>query len=370
MEIGHSGTGLPGFSQTGAIQIHSHAARTAAGLSHFYPISDKRDEQTALNVVELRVYSPMMAGPDREVTVVMPVYNALPFLDAAIASIVGQTMADDGSYQRALDWEQRDPRISVTRGERRLGPSGSSNAAAMLATTEFVARMDADDIAVPERLALQLEVMEANPEAVMVGSLFEMIDGTGKVIRAAVHGHQNSTPPIAHASIFYRNTAFRSAGGYRADTDYCEDQDLYRRLAKVGPLLLLELPLIQLRFAGQHARLRDSRAEVLAQISRFYQPDGGIVENGTRRLSPIAFYALGVLAALGLERPGLFGMMIQRASFARPLQSLAVLAFIGLAEVSPRLARGLNALFGRLRSGWFAASPAAQPVRTWTPAPQ
>jgi len=319
-----------------------------------------------------------MAGPDSEITVVMPVYNALPFLDAAIASIVEQTLthfrlaiyddhSDDGSYERALVWAQRDPRISVTRGERRLGPSDSSNAAAMLATTEFVARMDADDVAMPQRLALQLEIMKAHPEAVMVGALFEMIDGTGKVIRPAMRRHLNAaTPPIAHASIFYRHAAFQSAGGYRTDTDYFEDQDLYRRLGQVGALLYIDVPLVQLRFAGQHARLRDSRTQVLERINRYYQTDGCSGANMAKRLDPVAFYAVGVLAVLGLERPHLFGMMIRRASFRRPLKALAVLAFIGLAEISPRLARGLNALIARLRSGWFADQATAPSVRVWT----
>ncbi len=323
-----------------------------------------------------------MAGLDREITVVMPVYNALPFLDAAIASILGQTLtgfrlaiyddhSDDGSYERALEWAQRDPRTSVTRGERRLGPSDSSNAAAMLATTEFVARMDADDVAMPERLALQLEIMKANPEAVMVGSLFEMIDGTGKVIRTAMRRHLNAaTPPIAHASIFYRHAAFHSAGGYRKGTDYFEDQDLYRRLGQVGPLLFIDIPLVQLRFAGQHARLRDSRTKVLERISRYYQPEGCINAKTAHRLDPVAFYALGVLAVLGLERPNLFWTMIHRASFNRPLKTLAVLAFTGLAEISPRLARGLNALIARLRSGWFADPVTAPSVRIWTFDPQ
>jgi glycosyltransferase involved in cell wall biosynthesis len=319
-----------------------------------------------------------MAGSDPEITVVMPVYNALPFLDAAIASILGQTLthfrlaiyddhSEDGSYQRALEWAQRDPRISVARGERRLGPSDSSNAAAMLATTEFAARMDADDVAMPERLALQLEIMKANPEAALVGALFEMIDGTGKVIRPAMRRHLNAaTPPIAHASIFYRHAAFQSAGGYRTDTDYFEDQDLYRRLGQVGALLYIDIPLVQLRFAGQHARLRDSRTDVLERINRYYQPASCINPNMAKRLDPVAFYAVGVLAVLGLERPNLFWLMIHRTSFKRPLKALAVLAFTGLAEISPRLARWLNALIARLRSGWFADPVTAPSVQVWT----
>jgi glycosyltransferase involved in cell wall biosynthesis len=319
-----------------------------------------------------------MVGRTPEVTVVMPVYNALPYFDQATASILAQTMpdfrlaiyddhSDDGSYERALDWARRDPRISVTRGARRLGPVGSSNAAALLATSEFIARMDADDIAMPERLAIQLEVLKAHPQAVLIGSIFEMIDGSGTVIRAATRGQSNwPNPPIAHTSILYRRAAFLTAGGYRQDTDYFEDQDLYRRMAQVGQLVVVDVPLIQLRFAGQHARLCDSRMDVLEQINRQYLP--GIVHDTipAQWIDPVAFYSVGVLAVLGLQPPHLFWTMIRRASFDRPLTALAVLTFVGLADISPRMARGLNEWFGKLRSGGFAKSAARPSIRIWT----
>lgn len=308
----------------------------------------------------------------------MPVYNARPYFDEAIASILAQTMpdfrlaiyddhSDDGSYEQALEWAQRDSRISVTRGERRLGPSGSSNASAMLATSEFIARMDADDIAMPERLAIQLEILKAHPQAVLVGSIFEMIDGSSTVIRAATLGQSKGPrPPIAHASILYRRAAFDAAGGYREDTDYFEDQDLYRRIAQLGQLLVVDIPLIQLRFAGQHARLRDGRMDVLERINRQYLPGRIHSASPAQRIDPVAFYAVGVLAVLGLQQPHLFRPMLRHASFDRPLTTLAVMAFVGLADMSPRIARGVNELVGRLRSGGLVKPSAHPSIRVWT----
>jgi glycosyltransferase involved in cell wall biosynthesis len=163
-----------------------------------------------------------------DVTVVMPVHNAMPYLDAAIESVLAQThtrfglaiyddASSDGSYQRALDWASRDKRIAVKRGETRLGPCGSSNAAARLAETELVARMDGDDIAMPERLELQLKALHDHPDAVLVGSTFDMIDGEGQIIRPAVPSRiAGAAPPFAHPSIMYRRSAFEAAGGYIA----------------------------------------------------------------------------------------------------------------------------------------------------------
>lgn len=318
-----------------------------------------------------------MKGRLPQVAIVMPVYNALPYLDAAIESLLRQTLSDfclaiyddrstDGSYHRALDWAGRDPRITVHRGTTRLGPCGSSNAAAALATTEFVARMDADDVAAPERLLYQLEVLRANPDAVLIGSAFEMIDGRGQVIRGPVLSHTTgSAPPIAHASIFYRREAFIAAGGYREHTDYFEDQDLYRRLSLHGKLLVSRRPLVQMRFAGQHARLRDDREEVIQRINLLYQgEDAGQGSATTRVLSPAAIYSVAVLAALGLERPKLLGLALKRVDFRQPMKAFGVLAFIATAELSPHAARAMNRLFGRLRKMRSGVSE-GQDIHSW-----
>lgn len=289
------------------------------------------------------------------VTVVMPVYNALPWLDAAIESMLTQTLGDfalaiyddhssDGSYERALEWAARDQRISVSRGTRRLGPSASSQAAAMLARSEFVARMDADDISHPERLAQQLAALQADPGAVLVGSTIEMIDGKGKVIRAATPGRiAGKAPPFAHPSIMYRRHAFDAAGGYRPGTEYFEDLDLFRRMAGQGRILVINRPLLQLRFAGQNARLTDDRMAVLRRVERQYGHGWSEADDAPdHRIAPLAFYSLAVLSILTLQRPHLVGMMLRHASFAKPLVAMAVLAMVTVAEVSPLLARGIG----------------------------
>lgn len=327
--------------------------------------------------------TPASVSPAQSLTVVMPVFNAMPFLDLAIVSILAQTHndfrlaiyddhSDDGSYELALVWASRDLRISVVRGDRRLGPSGSSAAAAALASGQFVARMDADDIATPDRLVIQLQALLDDPGAVLVGSVFDMIDSEDRLIRPAAFGNiRGTSPPFAHASIFYRRTAFEAAGGYRGETDYFEDQDLYARIAKIGRILVIDRPLIKLRFAGQHARLRDDRAQVLELISRHYHPVGGNPADNPRKLiEPLAFYSVGVLAVMGLERPKLLGMMLRRGSFARPFIAVTVMAFIALAEIWPQLARGLNWLIGRSRAQRIDHRGAVHTVRVWNFVPE
>lgn len=287
---------------------------------------------------------------DPTVTIVMPVYNALPYLDEAVASIVGQTHSNlrlaiyddhsnDGSYEAAMAWTQRDSRVSVTRGAQRLGPCGSSNAAAALADTELVARMDADDVMVPERLEVQLAALAEHPRSVLVGSIFDVVDANGNLVLKSNPGQiEGERPPIAHSSILYRRATLQAIGGYRENTDYFEDLDLYRRISSLGEILVINRPLIKVRFSGQNARLRDDQLDVLTRINRLYSP-GGRSGVSRRDLSPVAFYSIANLAVMGSSRPRMLRLFARKVGLERPLLAAAVAVFIAIAEISPSLAR-------------------------------
>src|SRR6185369_14969127 len=114
------------------------------------------------------------------VSVVMPVHNALPYLDAAVESILSQTFGEfefvilddastDGSTERLRQWASRDPRIRLIEEPRNLGPAGSSERVARAASAPIVARTDADDICYPTRLAEQLDVLGRFPDVGVVG---------------------------------------------------------------------------------------------------------------------------------------------------------------------------------------------------------
>src|SRR3954467_10112260 len=116
------------------------------------------------------------------VSVVMPVHNALPYLDAAVESILGQTFegfefvilddaSTDGSTERLREWAQRDRRIRLLEEKQNLGPALSSERVARAASAPIVARMDADDISYPGRLEEQLEVLDRYPGTGVVGGL-------------------------------------------------------------------------------------------------------------------------------------------------------------------------------------------------------
>ena len=116
----------------------------------------------------------------------MPVYNAAHYVAGAVESILGQTFREfefvivddgsiDGSTQILKRFAERDSRIRLIRRENR-GLVASLNEGIEAARGEFIARMDADDIALPERLARQLESLRCNHDVVAVGTQVQRID--------------------------------------------------------------------------------------------------------------------------------------------------------------------------------------------------
>lgn len=199
----------------------------------------------------------------------MPVHNALPHLDAAVESIISQTFADfefiilddastDGSTERLKRWAKRDKRIRLLEVEENLGPVRSSNMVAQAASAPFVARMDADDISYPERLAEQIQLLREYPDVGLVASLCDMIDSKGKKMRDP-EVWRLSRPsvfvPFAHGATMYRRSIFEQVGGYRQECEYWEDQDLVIRMAAVSRVAIIPRPLYRVRQSTTSTRL-------------------------------------------------------------------------------------------------------------------
>ena len=119
----------------------------------------------------------------------MPVYNGARYVAEAIDSILAQTFSDfefiivdDGSTDRSLkiirNYEKRDARIKVI-SRPNTGIVGALNDALAAAESEFIARMDADDVALPDRFQAQLDYVRNNPDVVALGSRVIGIDPCG-----------------------------------------------------------------------------------------------------------------------------------------------------------------------------------------------
>ncbi|GAB2571288.1 glycosyltransferase family 2 protein [Spirosoma areae] len=160
------------------------------------------------------------------VSVVMPVYNGERYITEAVESILSQQytnlellILDNGSTDGTPDllarFAQLDRRIRLLHEPKPLGYGGevASNIAARQAKGEFIAKLDADDVAMPDRLTKQVSYLTAHPDVFLVGSQLTIIDESGRVTgrRAYPLTHEEIYNefylrfPIANPAVLYRN---------------------------------------------------------------------------------------------------------------------------------------------------------------------
>jgi glycosyltransferase involved in cell wall biosynthesis len=266
----------------------------------------------------------------------MPVYNALPFLDHSIKSILDQTFGEfelvilddastDDSLARLREWAARDQRIRIHESKKSLGLSGSSNAVVAHARAPIVARMDADDIAHPDRLRRQWEIMQNSPNVAVVGTLCNGIDAAGRVVRPRDRWRlvrRSGYIPFPHGSAMFRREVFDQVGGYDEKAIAGEDQDLFARMAAHGRIVTLPDVLYSYRYHSSNATLFNGLRAV----------NGNHSNNGE---SLAALYMLGAMRLWAGEPPKLLEPIRKQKSFKRDPRSLMIFASALWAHVSP-----------------------------------
>jgi len=321
----------------------------------------------------------MVIGPTPRVSVVMPVHNALPYLDAAVESVLGQTFSDfefvilddastDGSTERLRQWAARDSRIRLLEEEQNLGPARSSERVARAASAPVVARMDADDISYPERLADQLEVLDRHPDVGVVGGLFDIIDPDGRIVRGPELWRLRqpaSVPPFGNGPLTYRREIFECVGGYREECEFWEDNDLILRMAAITSIMVLPYSVYQVRLARVSNRLSSEQQRVERAVDLMYRARARLEQGRSyddllssvlgddRKVSPQVFVSLGSITLWAGGRPRLFRRLLRRGALKVDRRSLAALVWTAWASAQPHSLRAFirTLLFGRkLRS--------------------
>lgn len=298
-----------------------------------------------------------MAAPSApRLSVVMPVRDAGPYLDEAIASILGQTLGDfefvirddgstDGSTEALRRWAERDPRIRLFEGREPLGPAESSNWVVRQASAPVVARMDADDISHPDRLRRQLAALDAHPDAVLVGTLWEGIDTKGRKVRPRDRwriARSGALAPFPHGSIMFRRDAFERAGGYRRESNFWEDADLYVRMSAVGRLLVLPDALYLHRSSDLSTRLTSPSKEVEHAVDRMYrtlEDRGAAPAAASGKVLPKVFVSIGSTRLWAGASPAVLSRLWKRAALRLDGESLAVLVWALWGTASPKSLR-------------------------------
>ena len=197
------------------------------------------------------------------VTVLMPVYNGETHLREAVGSILGQTYQDyefliinDGSTDRSAEiiGSYADPRIRLVDNGTNRGLIATLNSGLVLAHGHYVARMDCDDISLPERLAKQVAFLDSHPEIGICGTWFKKIGtGKGKTVRwetnpASIRCGLLFDSMVGHPTVMIRNELVKKhALHYDAAYKNAEDFELWYRAAQYCDIANLDEVLLLYR---------------------------------------------------------------------------------------------------------------------------
>ena len=198
-----------------------------------------------------------MSANRPRVSVILPFYNAVQTLERAIQSIFRQEYENyecilvdnnsvDGSREVALSWEAKDKRFRVVR-EKQQGVTFASNRGCAEAEGEFLARMDADDIALPNRLSAQVSYLDQNPHIGAVAGLVTHVgdpESTGGFRRFVDWSNSLTSPeeiylrrfielPIVNPTATWRRSVMEEYGLYRHG-DFPEDYEMWLRWLDAG----------------------------------------------------------------------------------------------------------------------------------------
>jgi glycosyltransferase involved in cell wall biosynthesis len=242
-------------------------------------------ELTLPHCLQSIVGIPLMAAKDDggldamrvpRVSVLMPVHNGMPYLPAALESVLAQTFryfelivindaSTDTTAEALADYAAKDERVRLLRNRENLGVAGTLNVGLSAARGELIAIMHADDLSLRHRLERQVQFLDGHPDYVLVGTHFDVIDAAGRVRRTAADPTEyweldwlaHFRTPVGHPTAMFRawlvrEKRLRYNSGYRA----AEDTDFWMRVLQYGKSANLPIPLVQYRMHAQNITSR------------------------------------------------------------------------------------------------------------------
>lgn len=215
------------------------------------------------------------------VSVIMPCYNAAPWLDAAIASILAQThielellAVDDGSTDSTPDIlaraARRDPRLRVLRKETNAGIVAALNTGLDHAQGAYIARMDADDVALPQRFERQIGLLVQSRMDLCGTWVIEFGGGIPHTVRwphgeAALRTAMLFQSSICHPTLLAKRQVFEGLR-YRQEYLLAEDYDLYARSYR--DFRLANIPEVLLRYRRHPGQASQARRDAMEAVTR------------------------------------------------------------------------------------------------------
>ena len=280
------------------------------------------------------------------VSVLMPVYNGSRYLRGAIESVLAQSfgdfeliVVDDGStdgVRRVLrEYERRDTRVRLFERPH-AGIVATLNFGLRQCRGEFVARMDGDDVALPNRLEAQVALLRREPGVAVVGGGYELVDAAGRLLRieypptgdaALQELCLSGRTPICHPLATIRRSALTVAGDYDAGLEMAEDLDLWLRLGEVGRLACV--PEVVLKYRQHSGSLSETRQRQQGEAIRV-----GVEKAYRRRGLERAFAAPPAWRPVG--ETARYGFLCQYGWWARKHAQRKTAVIYGLKAIRKR----------------------------------
>ncbi len=208
-----------------------------------------------------------------KISILLPVYNAEKFVSGTIQSMLNQTFSDfefiiinDCSTDRSLQIinDFKDERIRVVSNEVNLGLTKTLNIGLNLCNGEYIARMDADDISMPDRLQIQVDYLEKHPEIDIVSGNYEIFGSHSEIVKVPLNEEylkldlffQNS---ICHPAVMMRKDSL-SKFDLSYDTKYLHTEDWalwFNCITKGLRIKNIDHILIKYRLEGQNITVQN-----------------------------------------------------------------------------------------------------------------
>lgn len=276
-----------------------------------------------------------MTSREPLVTILMNCYNGERYLREALDSVLAQTYRNwevvfwdnkstDGSAAICRSYD--DPRIKYFYANEHTNMGGARLLAFEKARGEYVAILDVDDIASPERIERQVDYLGSHPEVSLIGSWAHYIDEHGKVFaefkptsdRDELRECLGWTDPIVHSSTMYRRRLAEEVGGYPKDLVYASDYGLMLKLAECSEIAVIDEFLCRYRIVSTSATCsEDFRIDVAREILSMFQQVGTLRSLSSRgrrlnrRTCAIMRIKLGITMLRSGQRSSGLAMMLR-----------------------------------------------------------
>ena len=223
-----------------------------------------------------------MLTVDPLISVLMPVYNGMPYLPLAVQSILKQTFTDfefiivndcstDNSLQYLEVIKNTDNRIRIVKNEKNIGLTQSLNKGLEIASGKYIARLDQDDIAYPDRFEIQVAHLEKNLDIGLLGSCCDIIDENGIVKNSKmkelndlrIRWKMLSKNPFVHSTIMFRKQIIREYA-LKYESKFGEDYNLWGKMVNCSKARIIPEKLIAYRFHANNFTHKNNHFQVEA----------------------------------------------------------------------------------------------------------